>query len=934
MSFEETLNRRIRERLKRDFRFEDSGAWMRRGTCPACNKRELYVAAERPRFIRCGRLNNCGHEADVRDLYPDLFADWSELTRGDPNPTAAADAYLSAARGFDLLGLRPAYSQELFRDPKRPELVSATVRFALPGGAWWERIIDRPERFGARKANFSPVSNGPSYQGQAWLYPGTTIADCAAADQIWFDEGIFDTIALEQGDFRAARDTDHPCHREQGATEEGGDPIPGAPVELIHAAALMSCNNWPGEFLKQLRIAIASGPTPTKSPTLVFALDVGPAGVDWTRRFVRQARAEGWKARAAHVRLDDEPGAKLDWNDLFQRGRLGYAARQDFLWHGDVLIAADEREKAFLIWQRNRYQSFHFVHEGRTWWASFPSPQRIADEIAEGFKDDPDLSIADRSVKEIAVVRRLMSVSCIANCAFRALYYERNETTDTSAYWLRIDRPGKYPRVKASFPGPALAGSGEFKKRLLSVCSGAIWTGDQEQLDRITLRQLPVRDVTGIEFTGYCRDHKAYVLGDIAIAGGKVYRPNEDGYFDIGKSAVKLRTSERLLDRIVYDPDRLDASWLSDFWTAWRARGLVILAFMGGLALCAEQVRQINASLGFLEVTGPPGAGKSTALEFIWKLLGREGYEGFDPAKATQAGIARELAKVANLPVVFIEGDRKEDVPHSKKFDWDETKTLYNGRATRTRGVRNDGLETYSPPFRGAFMIVQNYPVKADRAVMERIMSVQIDKSEWSDATKIAAERLENWPVEQASGFIVHFARSEPDILARYRERFPIHEARLLARPGVSNARLAKTHAQLAAMLDALPIVLPDLRPEWIAAAHRQIEEMAVGRHTAIATDHPHVELFWERIEWLEQNAEGDGAVINHHRDPARFYAISLPQFEERCAFRRLTIPPIAELKKHLKDSKRHRFLDAKTVNSPTRGSLHCWIFQRGDAPA
>jgi predicted ATPase len=41
-----------------------------------------------------------------------------------------------------------------------------------------------------------------------------------------------------------------------------------------------------------------------------------------------------------------------------------------------------------------------------------------------------------------------------------------------------------------------------------------------------------------------------------------------------------------------------------------------------------------------LEITGPPGSGKSTLVEFLWKLLGAQ-HEGFDPNKATVVFLAR-----------------------------------------------------------------------------------------------------------------------------------------------------------------------------------------------------------------------------------------------------------------------------------------------------
>lgn len=916
------ISEQVKSRLIRDFNMRDAGQYLRGGKCPKCDKKELFANAESPRLIICGRKDKCGHEEEVRSLYPDIFEDCSTLTKDDPNPNAAADFYLGGVRGFDLQYLRGAYAQEFYQDRKLG-IGSATVRFPLPNGSWWERLIDQAGRF-PRKANFAP---GSSYNGHAWTLPGRTIADYAAADQIWMVEGIFDAIALEQGDFRTARDPDHPIHLAT-APADGSAKTPGAPVENILPASLMSCYNYPENFLRDLRIAIASGPTPTHTPLIVFALDLGAAGTEYTRKFIKQAREEGWPAAAAQVKLDDDPGAKLDWNDLLLRDRLGHANRARYRWAGDVLVAKDEREKAFLIWREKKWGSFSFVFESRTWWASF-SDSAIDDRIAEGFASNPELSIADNQVKREFAAREVGRVEMIANCTFRALYYERNETTDSSAYWLRIDRPGNYEQVKASFPGPSMAGSGEFRKRLISVASGAIWTGEQFHLDRITLRQLPVRDVVGIEFTGYSRDHKAYVFGDIAVHAGRVYRLNDDGYFDIGKTAIKLRTAERILDSIEYDPEHYDTGWVDDVWTAWGPKGFVVVAFFV-MSLFAEQLRKSQKTVGFLEATGAGGTGKTTLFEFCWKLLGRDAYEGFDPAKSTAAGISRELAKAANLPVVFIEGDRTDDVPHSKRYDWEETKTLYNGRATRTRGVKSEGLETYSPPFRGAFAIVQNAPITASRPVLERIMAVEFTKEDWSTVTLAAARRIGVWPVEKVSGLIIHIARREAQLLEEYYRRFDINEVDLASLDGAHDQRLILNHAQLMSIVDCLRMLLP-ISTDRIEATRKLIRQMTVERHQAVASDHPDVETFWERFYFIEgRQAPTCDQLINHSRDPEKTIAISLIELEARCADLRVPLPEINKLRKLLKSSKRHPFVATKTVNSANGGkSVQCWVFQR-----
>jgi hypothetical protein len=76
-------------------------------------------------------------------------------------------------------------------------------------------------------------------------------------------------------------------------------------------------------------------------------------------------------------------------------------------------------------------------------------------------------------------------------------------------------------------------------------------------------------------------------------------------------------------------------------------------------------------------------------------------------------------------------------------------------------------------------------------------MSLGFDMTGWSAQTKASAERLEQWPIETVSGFIVHAAKRENEVMARFRQAFAQYEEELLAMPGIRTNRLAKTHGQL-----------------------------------------------------------------------------------------------------------------------------------------
>ncbi|MDB5683560.1 MAG: phage-like protein [Sphingomonas bacterium] len=895
------LLREVTQRLKRDYGLVDRGEWLREGRCPECGaKKSLYTHAAKPWTVRCGRENNCGWEGKVKELYPEIFDDWSKrFKKTDREPNAAADAYLSHARGFDLLGLKGAYTEEWYQDRER-NIGSATVRFPLPGGAYWERLIDQPGRFGDMKARFSP---GKGYRGRWWQHPTDDAATLASASELWLAEGIFDALAL----------------RGAGLT----------------AVSLMSCNNYPEEALAELRRV--AGDLGRVGPKLIFALDVGKAGVDYTRKFVERARKDGWAAGAAQVRPDGE-GTKLDWNDLAQAEKLTPELLDEYRWNGDVTIAPNAAEKAFLIYQRHKTASFPLVHKVRQLWATFRI-ERI-NEIVESRADSPEMSGLSYEEQWNLAAREAVEITELANCTFRTLYFQRDANLDEGAYYFRIDFPvvrdhPPRPIVKATFSGAACAAGAEFKKRLSSVAPGAQFTGTTQHLDKLMQRQwTAIRMVEAIQHTGYSIDHGAYLFGDLGVSNGRVCKKNEDDYFVFGKHSVKLRTTDQLL-RISYDPDNLNLAWLPHVIAAFGSKGVVTLAFWM-LSLFAEQIRSFQESLAFLEATGIPGTGKTTLFAFYWKLCGRTGnYEGFDPTKATNAGIARTLGQVGNLPVVLIEGDRGQDTPHGRRFEWDELKTAYNGRAVRTRAIANGGMETFEPPFRGAIAIVQNDPVEASPAMRERIMAIHFDKAGWGPHTKVAAEALSRFDMADVSGFIVHAVRREALILERYRERFAVHETAMLKQPGIRNGRLAKNHAQLAAMLDAMRLVVTNLPDRDVELAHDQIRTMLTERQRAVEHDHPHVETFWERFDYIQSlETDATSTWINHSRT-ADTIAINLVQFEQRCGDLRLSLPPINELKRLLRTSKARRFLDYKPVNSRVGKTVNCWCFHNpAHAPA
>lgn len=889
------LHHDIRRRIDEfDFKREVAG-WLRQGVCPSCKKRELYTHGETPWVLKCGRLNNCGYEAHVKELYPDLFDHWSTRFQAEPtkNPNAAADAYLSMARGFDLSLIRGCYTQESFFDPQK-QMGSATVRFPL-GTTWWERLIDQPERFGRMKAH---IQRGGTYQGQWWKMPGQ---DLAEADEVWITEGIFDAISLAH--------------------------------HGVVAVSTISCTNYPEKALAALLEARGG-----HYGRLVFALDGDKAGRDYMRKHVKRAREAGWGAKAAFI---PQGRRKQDWNDLHlldraepdaSKHRLSPEGLKEYLYHGALLVAQTATEKAMLMYEHNPKRSeFEFEFGKRLYWFALDvsAYHKAMDRIAEERSDLTPEQLREEAMQESGSIRP------IANCYPYPLYYQANRVTDESWYYFRVEFPHDGAAVKNTFTSAQLSGAGEFKKRLLAIAPGAMYSGTNQMLDRALERQLyNIKQVETVDFVGYSRDHGCYILGKLAVAGGKIHKINDEDYFDIGRMSVKTLSQSAAL-QVNDDRHDYDKTWINHLWRAFGAKGLVALTFWFG-SLFSEQIRATQKSFPFLEIVGEAGSGKTTLIEFMWKLFGRSDYEGFDPSKSTAAGRARNFAQVSGMPVVLIESDREQsgENPKVRSFDWDELKTAYNGRSVRSRGVANGGNETYEPPFRGAIVISQNNPVAASDAVMTRICHLFFDRSTQTADSQVAAKALEQMPMNNVSGFILAATTREAQVMAELEEKSTQYERQLLQHPDIRTVRIAKCHGQLLALADAMALVVA-LTDEQKAALKNQIMAMALQREQAIDADHPIVAEFWDMYEYL--NGGDDKPMVNHARSPQEI-AVNLNHFLQVAVEHRQQVPPLRELKALLKGSKRHRYIGQRVVNSAIKArdlncsstSERCWIFERG----
>ncbi len=905
------IKNEIIERLIAEFQFKETTDFLRQGVCPSCGKKELYINKQHPWMLRCGRLNNCGYEEKTRDLYKDVFENLNEEYEATTqNPTATADAYMQLQRGFSLVNLKGAYRQGSFYS-SRIKKKTATVVFDIckENNVYMERFVETlyiPDDDGEiepRQQNF----NG-SYQGLFWNNPLQSIKP---DDTVYITEACIDAISLQQNGYKAV--------------------------------AALTCYNYPKKSIEQL--------DPHKTINWVWALDGDKAGRKYMAKFALAMQDEGYKSCAA---VPPHGKEKTDWNDLHQSQEITSEQMEEYRYQGGLLTARTALAKALLIWNKRGTNTFPLDFNNRTYWFSMNIEKfgKTLEKIKEQAEESGEI-ISDKELREKAA-DEANNIYEIANCSIQFLYYQRNELTDESWYYARVTFPHRGKPIKLTFSNSQILASSKFSERLL-VAPGAVFDGNSTQLTRLVKPKIfDIKTVSTVDFIGYSREHNTYIFNDKAVHKGRIIDINEEDYFEVGKKSIKSLT--RTPEIVISTSHKYQDTWVKHVWACWGPSGFAALAFWFG-SLFAEQIRAKQESYPFLELVGEPGSGKSTLLEFLWMLYGRKDHEGFDPSKATAAARARNMSQVANLPVVFLEGDREDDdKSRSRSMDWNEMKTAYNGRPTRSRGLKNSGNETYEPPFRATVVISQNADVSASEAILQRIVHIKFTRENHTAETKAAADWLAKADMQNLSYFLLKGATQEEAVLKILTERQPIYEQKLLENPEIKTVRIAKNHAQIMALVDALSTVI-SITKEQRAETLRELAQMAVDRQQAIGADHPMVAQFWETFYYLNdaaatvkteaQRASFDESDfdfdneeekefaqeyipgLNHSKDP-NLIAVNLNEFDEIRQKHNQQMILMSGLKKLLKASRSHKFKEVKVVNSAiTQKSKKCWVFEK-----
>lgn len=886
------INHRIVERLQRPpFNAKQKQDHLREGVCPSCSKKSLWTWYSSPAVVQCDRVSKCGYSAASKDLFPDLFDNLNKKYQATPEqPNATADAYLGLVRGFDVSKLKGWYEQGKYWHP-HADKGTASVRFYLTDdkSVYWERLIETvtiSEEDGSkteRKMNFKG-----RFLGLWWQPPGMAINP---EDHIYLTEGILDAIALLLNGYKAV--------------------------------AIMSSGTFPDKLFEQYA---------GQDIKWIWALDNDKGGKKFIHKHAKKLRE--LKETVGAV-FSSETEEKIDWNDLHKLKKLTAEDMAEYRHLGNLELAPNYIKRAQIMWEYDTRKTYFVYTFGNSTYSFKIDPNEYEKACAKEHEHDP-LKAEDRAFTHASVIKP------IATFRMDFLYFQQPENGEDGQYFFRFNFQNHAPEVQLPFPGKTFGAHGDFKKAAMQKAPGAQFTGSGPDLDYLYkhwMGKIP-KIVKTLDYAGYDKTTGAYVYQDYAVQGGKIIKLNKESFFQLKQGGIK--TSVDIRQHLA---DKAPVDWFDKYQTAFGARGVVVLAWWFG-SLYAEQIRAKHSIYPFMAVIGKASSGKTTMVDFLWKLIGRHSEE-FNPNTSTLPGRSRKLAEVSNMPVVFNETDN-EDVAennHARKFNWEEMKDLADGRIGRVTGQKTQDNATRQPDFKGALMAVQNPEIVASEAINSRFIRVPFDLSHHSTAGKIASNALKMLPIEDVSGWMLHSIIKAEAVLERFEAAYKIHFQTLHNNGAIKQPRIVVCHAQIMALVECLKLVAP-LSDELVKKAHFTIAEMALERQSSLDEDHPVVQQFWANFDYLNTKArlprDADdmqpGAIeptvilqhfLNHSNDPDAEICVNLEHFRAECVRHALETADGKDLRRWLPTSRARPYLGNEVIRSRIeKRSVRVWRFK------
>ncbi|WP_183003594.1 hypothetical protein [Achromobacter sp. UMC71] len=231
------------------------------------------------------------------------------------------------------------------------------------------------------------------------------------------------------------------------------------------------------------------------------------------------------------------------------------------------------------------------------------------------------------------------------------------------------------------------------------------------------------------------------------------------------------------------------------FWDAFGPEGIAALAYWYG-AQCSSGLMHEWTRFPLMQVSGAPGTGKDTLIEFLWKLLGRDCYLGWMPHKMTASALARNLAENDSRPVVLI--DLEPDAQGVELIN------VFAGNVPHDVSAHTSGQPTRHYWFHGAALFVAESQRSLPTELQHRMVNVQL-----CHRSKAAGTQLGMVPVDLLAAFSRDAQRSANTGAGLIARRAMKYRPTLTDRYGLTDQTLLDTYSRVMGMVDALTLVVP-----------------------------------------------------------------------------------------------------------------------------
>ena len=869
--------------LDLDFKDIKGPKYFQQGICPGCGERTLYIARKQPYQLKCNRLNQCQFKEKTRERYSYLFENLSERF---PKTELNPNATADAylQRNRGFDISKMKGWYEQGRRPMKDGQWADTVRFPLCNGHW-ERIIDT-SMVAANEGSKAGIKKGMDYRGGCWIPPGMTIEP---GDSVYIVEGIFHAIALFLAGYKAV--------------------------------ASISANNFPWNLIDEHK---------GKKIRWIIALDDDAAGHSVIPKYRNQLHAKDEKAWVALA------GPDRDWDDVYRDGQLDDVFMQEASYQGRLFVAPNPAKRAYLL-HLKKPLSFFLVEFGNRLYTAKVN----TDELNKELNKDQEGGTVPKTREEL--FDKYCDIKQVANCVPHFEYIQRDALSGDQQFFFQFNFPNPVQNCKEPLAPNSIGDPRSFAKSLLERTPGGNFEGGEKVLAMLRSRWLDnALTVRALPFVGYDAASKTYCYQSFGYHKGREYLTNRHGYLEVGKAGLK--TSLKSLS-VVRGAD-FNPSWFSDFFAVHHLNGLAALSWWTA-TLFAQQIRSEQESFLFMELTGDAGAGKSSLLRFLWRLLGRSNYEGIKPNSdgASAIGLTRALSQVSNMPFVLIESDSQSVDAQGRtvtsQYNWEKWKTLYDQNANlRTVGVKSSSNDTDSLIFLAALCIAQNATVEGAEQILTRICHLHATRAHHTIALKALATSLNALPVEELSGYLRHCLGQESAWLQRYFEAFPIYEKRLQTSTVIQHQRIVQCHAQMMAAAKATQAMFHNWSDQTLEQVFKHLEQRAIDRQHRVSTENPTAGRFWQIYHYLNERVttveDHDGVrevtheTLNHSADK-ELIAINIEHFHNACRLAGQEVIHASQLHRALPLSTSHKFVETRKVRSVIeKRSLNCWVFFRG----